>query len=142
MSGASEIKKGFLPPFFDDAAWGHRRPSNHGETPSSRPRSTTMCLRHKHCLWVGHIALIDPAERGEESSLASTVTTPDKAVTAKARTSEPRLPMIKQQAMDGLDNFEQTGPVRTNCSRRGATRTRLSMSCSVNTYPYTCGREK
>ena len=44
-----------------------------------------MCLKHKYCLWVGHITIINPAEGGEGSSLASTAATTDKAV--KARTS-------------------------------------------------------
>ena len=44
-----------------------------------------MCLRHKHCNWVGHIATINPADGGEGSSLASTGGTTDKVV--KARTS-------------------------------------------------------
>ena len=34
-----------------------------------------MCLRHKHCHWVGHIATINPADGGEGSSLASTAAT-------------------------------------------------------------------
>ena len=44
-----------------------------------------MCLKHKHCLWVGHITTINPAEGWEGSFLASTAATTDKVV--KARTS-------------------------------------------------------
>ena len=44
-----------------------------------------MCLKHKHCLWVGNIATINPAEGGEGSSLASSAATTDKVI--KARTS-------------------------------------------------------
>ena len=42
-----------------------------------------MCLGHKHCHCVGHIATIDPADEGEGSSLASTVGTTDKVVKAR-----------------------------------------------------------
>ena len=41
-----------------------------------------MCLRHKHCHWVRQSATIDPTEGEVGSSLASTVATTDKTVTA------------------------------------------------------------
>ena len=41
-----------------------------------------MYLGHKYCLWVGHIATINPAKGGEGSSLASTASSADKVVTA------------------------------------------------------------
>ena len=34
-----------------------------------------MCLRHNHCLWVGNIVTINPAEGGEGPSLANTAAT-------------------------------------------------------------------
>ena len=71
--------------FHGDAAWGHCRPCRREEPPSSRPSRNKVCLRHKHCLWVGHIATMNPVEGGDGSSLASTSATTDKVV--KARTS-------------------------------------------------------
>ena len=44
-----------------------------------------MCLRHTHCHWVGHIAIINPADGGEGSYLASTAATAD--ITIKISTS-------------------------------------------------------
>ena len=38
-------------------------------------------MRYKHCLWVWHIATVNPAEGGEGSSLASTASSADKAAT-------------------------------------------------------------
>ena len=44
-----------------------------------------MCLRHKQCHWVGHVATINPADGGEGSSLVGTVATID--MTVKTSTS-------------------------------------------------------
>ena len=38
-----------------------------------------MCLRHKHCHWVGQSAIINPAKGKEESFLVGTAATADKA---------------------------------------------------------------
>ena len=38
-------------------------------------------MRYKHCLWVWHIATVNPAEGGEGSSLASTASPADTAAT-------------------------------------------------------------
>ena len=58
-------------------------PSEDGEPPSSQPRHNKICLRHKHCHWVGYVATINPADRGEGSSLASSGGTTDKVVNAR-----------------------------------------------------------
>ena len=74
VSGASEIKGVYRPPFRDGITWGHRR-----------QRHNNMCSRHKHCHWVGHVATINPADGGEGSYLASTAATMD--MTVKTSTS-------------------------------------------------------
>ena len=70
-------------------------------------------MRHKHCLWVGHIAIaiINPAEGGEGSSLARTAVTTDTAV--KARMSEATMTSIvtdESCARAAADNDETDAP--------------------------------